>query len=857
MGNWIDRVLEAAVAQRLIVLVGAGTSMGKPCELPGWPGLIEEMACHAESFQPSRARLMRDEKEQGNLLGAAEIYAQDDRIPKPQRADFFLKRLDTTKEVMPRVYKILASLPARHWVTTNFDNNLRHALDLDKIEILSNGQLSTFLSLWGVKQFGLYLHGRGFEYESLVYHSSQFAQLQKNSAYREVIKRLVLQSTILAYGYSFSDPDFLSIVNYIIEELGGAPAHSHVVLTATPQELPADQLRRAGFEIVRYSPKNDHAEGLALLKEVGSRAKALAIGPARSLPVAKENELRMLVGLYHAVSNDRSSAYGNACAALLVSALSPNSWTARSDLRQRISQRAHVPISNAEHMIQAGLDALAAGGTVAEICEDRIRLATQISDGFPEISPILTAIETRLSTYRSYTPTAVLGDQIRSVISYVMMAQGMAVAKSFANQESPEAYALDVLVKEAVFSAGIGAHLRNDLHRCVVEVLADPDLACSRLLFRLAHAAYALESVFLNPLESDLGEVLNWRLYLDSNVVMRLLSPAALEYRTLRGLIDRLRRLGTPIVLLHPLAEEIIGHAQQQARILRERKITSGKDLASYLAGIPPRERSPFMTWYLAHVERSGWWEFSRFARHNCLDTVGHLGEQMKRLGIELEGGRIIRDLDISERETLWDALRKWRGGEYSVTARRLRRAEATQMEYLLRLRRGGVRSWFLSIDGQLRGALKFVEGGKYAGFVMTPTAWAHRLADLHWGEVDFAGFSEMMWSLPARSAKERLADVTIRRVLEKSGYEAGISPEWLRDRVEDAFKKLPVDDFLAGDECEQAETFDDLVAQLVPPAASRILDELARRQSSAGTGRRSTSNRPGEVRKPGKELER
>jgi len=267
----MDRVLDAVADDSLVILVGAGASMAPPCCLPGWAALLEKMAAHAAGFQETRAALIREEANAGNLLGAAEIYADDDRVPKVERAAFFRKLFDTKKEALPEIYKIAAAIPARHWMTTNFDNNLKHALAGADVEIVSNPSFAPILSLWTEKQFCLHLHGRAFDYESLVYKRSHYERIKDNAHYRELVKRMFLESMVLALGYSFSDPDFLHMVRYVAEDLAGAGGRAHVVLTADPGSLPGDLLRSANFEIVRYRADDSHAECVELLRQLRQR----------------------------------------------------------------------------------------------------------------------------------------------------------------------------------------------------------------------------------------------------------------------------------------------------------------------------------------------------------------------------------------------------------------------------------------------------------------------------------------------------------------------------------------------------------------------------------------------------------
>lgn len=102
------------------------------------------------------------------------------------------------------------------------------------------------------------------------------------------------------------------------------------------------------------------------------------------------------------------------------------------------------------------------------------------------------------------------------------------------------------------------------------------------------------------------------------------------------------------------------------------------------------------------------------------------------------------------------------------------------------------------------------------------------KLAETHWGEVDVAGFSELMWVIPLSKPTDRLRAEVSRRVLQHSPNLEGRHPEWLRDRIEALLEKsepLVVADIQSDDTDDAA--LDRWSEQIVPKAVEAILDEL------------------------------
>jgi hypothetical protein len=835
MQTWIDRVLGAATEGKLVVLIGSGPSMDPKTSLPNWPGFVQELADDARGYQQARATLIEEELREGHVLAAAEYYDLHDRIPRAAREQFFLKRFDTPPENVPTIYNTIASLPARHWVTTNFDSNLKWAVDRKVAEVVDHLELKNVISMWSQKRFVVYLHGRAFKYDSLVYCGSHYRAIAGRPEFQEFMRNMFLRSTVLAYGYSFSDPDICEVLRFVADDLGGAAERTHVCIAPNTGSPPTELLRRANFELVCYDPRDGHAEGKRILIDLQKRSNPIDV-PDSSYLSAQASRLNALVGLCMSLSAPgRVDTYQTAAAAIVLSTVvEQGGKSLRGDLECLVTKRLQSSYPHGSAVTAAGLDALVRESKV-QLQDDVISIVgTQVAANV-EMTQIIGAIERRFATYRAgYHSNSATRKAIRDAITYVLVVQGMTIAKMFANQDQPEAYSIETVVNEALSQTSLSRAEHDPMARALIEVLSSPEPDESRLLFRLAHAAFALETVFLNPCAPDPAELLSWRIYLDSNVVMRLLSPSSPQCQGYRSLFRRLNELRTPLYILSAFVREIVSHANAVGAQVTAARVKNNDDIGLLVEGFPAREQSPFLIWYAADCLKNGFRPFPDFARDKRIDCEAEVETVLRsNYGVITEGRDATRRFDTSRRESVWDALRTWRGGQKSVSARRLRRNEATQVEWLDNLRSQGTRAWFMSMDGQLRQALKWIEHGHFSGFVVTPDAWAHRLRDLHWKEVDFAGFSEMMWALPEPSYEARLEQLTIRRVVEKLGAaSAGLNIEQLRDEVEAFFQDKNVDVLISAEPPQSRDqAFEELAGQLLPPAVEKVLDAIAEKQ--------------------------
>ncbi len=546
-----ERLREAVLEDRLIVLIGAGASADEPANLPVWSQLIEKMCTLAQDFQPARAALMRDELQAGNFLAAADIFVGQDRIPKRERAEFFRKTFDQLpSNIIPGTYSKLAAFPARHWITTNFDPLLGRALRARQSdgsgsdpEIIDNStsHLISALELWRVKRFGIHLHGRAFSYDTLVYTTDTYRRIEALQQYKEILRRTFLESSILAYGFSFNDPAFIKILRYVADELGGATERIHFMLSSGEGQTPAELLRRANVVQLIYSDDDNHREGKELLRKLLDCLKGTRQSAAKPGSTTREREIQTLTHIFMSVVDPMKGAtYESACASLARRVLEKAGKPLDQDqLISGMSSLANVSREVAGSMLKRGLPLFAR--VFIDLNQAGFFKANNgLSVTNSDIEGLVRVVETRFRTFKTGSISREkLHSSIREAISRVMVSQGMTIARAFANEDQPESYALVPLVEGAVAAANTPIHVREPLTRSIVEILASPPPECGSLLFRLAHAAYALETVFLNPTDPPLGRTLRWRIYLDSNVVLRLVAPNESQ-RSLRELVTKL-----------------------------------------------------------------------------------------------------------------------------------------------------------------------------------------------------------------------------------------------------------------------------------------------------------------------------
>lgn len=807
---------EAIQKDRLVVLAGAGVSMGPPAALPSWSGFVEKMAGEAAKYDESRATMIR--RFAADPVKAGTYFALHNEVPKRAREAFFLETFKTKPEDVTPLAKQIAKLQAKQILTTNYDRLLEYAVGSSVTTVGNTDQeLASVNSLWNSTRYLVHIHGRSAVYDTLVYNEATYERVSRQGTYRELLKLSFMQNQVVALGFGWTDPPFIAALRFIVDQMSSASHFQHFAVL--PQQSNADRslLRAANINVLEYDSTNGHT---AVERFVADLSRFKPGYTPQTIHIGELTE--SLVCIYSSLCDPgKERAYASATGALVAEQLSSGPLT-EPEVISRVARRAVMSADEASALVSAGMTYLRSKDMIG-VKDGRI-VMTQ-SQTVDRTSSVTTSVLGRLrdSNKDQYAHF------VRSVVTHVMMAEGKAAARAFVNQDQPEMYVLDRLVREAIAEVECPKHIREDLRRACVSVLSEPTKKDSEALYWLAHAAYVLERVFLNPTERVLGDALGWRLYLDSNVVMRALPPGAGSHPGLKSILERCVRLGMPIVVLGPFVLEMVEHAQRLGQKLQKARITSEKALTSYLRATPHRERSPFLEWYVSGRKTQAWKSYEQFLLTTRLASADGVSELIERMGVSIEGEDAIRTMDSSERETLWSELKDWRNADQdSQGVRRLRRAEATQVVWLARMRTQGKRAWFLSQDGQLRRALKYVADGRYSGYVMTPTAWAFRLQEQHWGDVDVRGFAELVWAVPQQTTMEELQRLAMVRIVEIAPELVKGNPDHVRDLIEDRFSRhnAVVEAAARVDDTEYSPAAD-LSEQLLEPTVDEIIEQL------------------------------
>ena len=265
-------------ARRCVLFVGAGASMD--AKLPSWLELLRGMV---EQADDSGTLSDSEHGELEALLNAGDYMVVAafcrDKLGAYEFAEHLRRQLSDSNRTS-RNHRILAEIPFRAAITTNFDSFLEHSRGRaqvvlpDMMEKMGAAGVESLFS--DLESFPVIkIHGTANDVGSIVLTSGDFRKvLFEKPKYREFLRRLFIDSTVFFYGYSFHDPNIDFVLQDLMASYSGN-ARPHYALLPNPGAI----AMRYWFEdfnirIIPYDLWNgSHVVSTAFLQELSEQAR--------------------------------------------------------------------------------------------------------------------------------------------------------------------------------------------------------------------------------------------------------------------------------------------------------------------------------------------------------------------------------------------------------------------------------------------------------------------------------------------------------------------------------------------------------------------------------------------------------
>lgn len=264
-----------------IVFVGSGISMWS--NLPGWSGLLEELAAFLDKEgQPSD--LVRREIGSGDLLQAASFG-----VSKLTPASFgtFIRRAVRHGAASPHaIHKAIVNLGPTAFITTNYDTLIEQALGSWRTDAffpapVTNKHLVELADIVSARSshFIFKPHGDISDVSSVILTREQYRMLmpggERQSAL-ETLKTLLVTRPILYVGFGLRDPDFVYLRDLLLNIYQGA-VRDHWAIMPDIVDGEVDYWRNQygikllGYETHRRSDgSRDHRDLLSMLQALAA-----------------------------------------------------------------------------------------------------------------------------------------------------------------------------------------------------------------------------------------------------------------------------------------------------------------------------------------------------------------------------------------------------------------------------------------------------------------------------------------------------------------------------------------------------------------------------------------------------------
>lgn len=537
LSNIRDELRRVIASDNFLLFVGAG--VGVEAGLGTWADALNEIATAIEGREPAAAGFMRQLVGQNRYLEAADAF----ELALPSTSDRYeiLTTVFGKTPIVNHRLKRLTQTCGRGIVTTNFDRSLIDAAQAAEVNLVQFGEGPDDLASARLLRDRIFvrLHGRVEVPAGIVLSSRAYDRLETNDAYRGFVFSLLSDSSLVFFGFSFSDPFLKATLRLWRKMTRGRMARtSFALLPAAPDAELQTLLQELNIHIVQYNDADEHREGWQLLlgpdapHPVVTDHPALVEGRLRSTFAALLTHLRL-----RADGDLRNAVI--AAAAIAEVAARPG-----IELEETVCRTADaLAMATSDHSIvkNAVGESIRAGRLVLSDSKLMISAASDDDVASPLgslVDGILARAAARygLTASGSTVTRAALGE----LLVRVMIADGLAVAHSIIAGSARQRTHIGQLISESIETFPIAQKAEiQSLVPAVLSLFDLPEADQEQALDSLASTALVLCTSAIDPTIPALSE--KWtsaKLYLDASVVLPWLCtghPLEATYGTIVG----------------------------------------------------------------------------------------------------------------------------------------------------------------------------------------------------------------------------------------------------------------------------------------------------------------------------------
>ncbi|HEX8290555.1 MAG TPA: SIR2 family protein, partial [Pyrinomonadaceae bacterium] len=279
-----DFLVKRLQQRKCVLFVGSGLSAA--AGLPTWRGLLEDITGWAERHQPGAV----------SVADVKALLAKDKFVEVAQHLRDVLgpdglqralaERLDVESLPLPAVHQLVARLPFRAIITTNFDQLIERAyghripvatqLDAEKLAEYIGDPDQLFL---------LKAHGDVSRAATIVLAEQEFSRLiNRDEVFKRSFISLFMTHAVLFVGYSLADPDFRLMLDDQADLFGRSGPPRYALITGLT-EIERRNLFHKNIQVLPYDGHEEVPEFFRLLLDaLRQDSAAVTTNPPDALP---------------------------------------------------------------------------------------------------------------------------------------------------------------------------------------------------------------------------------------------------------------------------------------------------------------------------------------------------------------------------------------------------------------------------------------------------------------------------------------------------------------------------------------------------------------------------------------------
>lgn len=784
----VSEVIEQffSASQNPVVFCGAGVSAR--AGIPIWSKYLSQLAELIRADDTMTRHQMDDCIREGDYEAAASYYFLSRKAREADLYDWLTRPLasfDSDKLID------LASLPAKAFVTTNFDRSLLDAY----AKANAKSAIEAHYPDPSLKEASYYsspyiarIHGRVEVPSEILLTGERLAGAADDPLYRNFLLNILTRNQVLFLGISFVDPALKRILE--VMKVESAILHDGRHLALLPSDADAELVRQLeGFSIKKhfYSPKNDHDELWGGIKRFGGMS-AKDGGGDRSESLEDPFHLtKQYIATCYARKRMKHDM-GPLLSAIVEGVVSskirdcyPKS-VSLGEVKKGLRKQFFLSDDRAQDVAASSVRNLEADGFCQVVKREGEAFLKwvdrEVDDVFKQaINKLSIGLENRIYVRENMSVSAEVKRVLFGILESIILERGWDLGAAFAGGRVPDQIDVDEIVRQSSGYQNLSYQEASAIRRALISLLEKPEQDEAKLLSELGRVSFGLELLTNSPNPEFFSRnVLPEKIYLDANVLMPLIvewHPHHNVYKeTFRGLRSAVTKndQNVKIYAFKGFLNEVCSHRELSKRHVQELKSEDMDQLRRKVRLTGSANTNVYVGAYANFLNFNKAMNFYDFLRV----YAPYMGEKNLEQFLSKDEIGIVKDSESlrsgSRYSSIWSTLESRYSDEleYSRKPPVVIEHDAKQLALLDLDRKEGVRSIFVTADKSLREA---IDGTQFShlGDSMVSHVGITQLVDLLVGGpgVD-KGINSLIWSSCVSSEADRIRNHFIDLALEE-----------------------------------------------------------------------------------------